>query len=126
MRLGDGPPVSPRALSPRSQALYAWLIDKLKADDPQSGFNRIDGTVIASLAEVMESQEAVASALADDPTNNGLIRLRGALADRVRAYSALLGMAPLDRSRLPAAPVEDDNDNPVADLMRRMAMDDFS
>jgi phage terminase small subunit len=121
IKRGDGPPVSPRVLSPRAQALYQWLSDRLQADDPQSGFNRIDGTVIATLAEVLESQEHVASALADNPTDNGLIRLRGSLADRVRAYSALLGMAPMDRARLPTSAVDDDEDDPVMMMLKRMS-----
>ena len=119
---GDGPPDLPRALTPRAAVLFQWLCERLGANDPRSGFNRVDGTVLASFAECLEDCERLASALADDPTNLGLLRCRGQAADRVKAFSGLLGCTPFDRARMPEPTA--DNDEPqdaYSDLMRRMS-----
>ena len=122
VQVGDGVPVSPRALSPRAAALFNWVIDKLRADDPKSGFCRIDGALIASFAEVLEDQERIASMLADDPANLGLLRARGQCADRIKGFSALLGCCPFDRSRQPGQAIENEADDAVADLLHRMSL----
>lgn len=119
--LGDGVPASPRALSPRAEALYGWLLDKLSADDPKAGWRRVDGILLASLAECLEDAERLASLIADDGGNPTLIRLRGQLADRVARMSALVGLCPRDRSRLPAVEQEEPRNDPFADLMHRMS-----
>jgi hypothetical protein len=108
-------------LSPRAEALYGWLLDKLSADDPKAGWRRCDGVLLASLAECLEDAERLASLIADDGGNPTLIRLRGQLADRVARMSALVGLCPRDRSRLPAVEQEEPQDDPFDDLMRRMA-----
>jgi len=119
---GDGPPQPPRALTPRAAALFGWLCERLTANDPRSGFNRVDGTVLASFAETLEDQERIASLLADDPANLGLLRARGAAADRVRGFSALLGCTPFDRGRMPEPTAEESPvDDPFTGLMKRMS-----
>lgn len=119
--VGDGPPVSPRALSPRAQGLFSWLVDKLKADDPTTGWARIDGVTLATLAEVLESQEKIASLIADDPADLALLRLRNQFAAQVVRLSALVGMTPIDRCRQPAVDVEPMQDDPIlASIFKRM------
>ena len=119
---GDGPPIPPRVLTPRAAALFGWLCERLTANDPRSGFNRVDGVILASFAEVLEDQERIASLLADDPGNLGLLRARGAAADRVKGFSALLGCCPFDRARQPEPPAEEAAvDDPFANLMHRMS-----
>ena len=118
---GDGVPVSPRALSPRATALFSWLLDKLNADDPGSPWSRIDGTVIASLAELMESQERVASLLADSPGDLGLLRIRIQMAGQISRMSAIVGLTPIDRKRQPQAMPPEDKENKFEAIMRRMA-----
>jgi len=117
----DGTPISPRNLSPRAQALFGWICDKLGCDDPQNGFHRIDGELIASLAEIMQSQEQVSSMLADDPTNLGAHRLRNNLASQICRISGILGLSPFDRARMPALEAEQDDTNPLVSIMARMA-----
>ena len=118
----DGMPLSPRALSPRAQALFGWIVDKLSADDPQSGFARVDGAVIATLAEILQSQEQVSSMLADTPADLQLHRLRNNLASQIVRLSAVLGLSPFDRSRQPTIVLSEAND-PFEDILRRMASD---
>ena len=118
---GDGVPVSPRALSPRAAALFSWLLDKLKADDPGSQWSRIDGVTIAALAELLESQEHVASQLADTPGDLGLLRIRVQIAGQVSRMSAIVGLTPIDRKRQPQAVPADDKEDAFAKIMRRMA-----
>jgi len=117
--IGDGIPLSPRALSPRASALYGWILDKLKADDPASGWRRIDGCLLASFAELLESQEAIASQLSDDPSNLGLMRLRLQYVAQISRMSAVIGMSPIDRERLPQA-AEATVENPLTSIMERM------
>ena len=119
--IGDGTPISPRALSPRATALFSWLVDKLDADDPKSNWHRIDGALLASLAEVMESQERIASMIADDPSDLALYRLRNQFAQQVVRMSALVGLSPFDRARQPAIEPEQESDDPLASIMERMA-----
>lgn len=117
----DGIPQTPRVLSPRAQALFAWLCERLDVEDPAKGWRRADGILLASIAELMESQEKVASALADDPTSLGLHRLRNNLTQQVSRLSSLIGLCPFDRSRMPTAAPEDDNVQVFQDIMERMA-----
>ena len=116
----DGMPISPRALAPRAQALFGWVVDKLSADDPKSGFARVDGAVIATLAEILQSQEQVSSMLADNPADLQLHRLRNNLASQIVRLSAVLGLSPFDRSRQPTVEIADDS-NVFEDILRRMS-----
>ena len=118
---GDGVPTSPRALSPRATALFAWLVDKLKADDPTSTWSRVDGVLIASLSELMETQERVASQLADSPDDLGLMRVRVQVAAQIARMSATIGLTPIDRARLPQAIPADDKTDAFESIMHRMA-----
>jgi phage terminase small subunit len=119
--VSDGMPQSPRSLAPRAQALFGWICDKLGCDDPQNGFQRVDGAMIASLAEIMQSQEQVASLLADDPGNLGAHRLRNNLASQICRMSGILGLSPFDRSRQPEIEQEPDGADPFQDILARMS-----
>ena len=121
IQAGDGEPTSPRVLSPRATVLFGWLCDKLHTDDPGSQWSRIDGTVLASLSELLESSEHIVSQLADDPTNIGLMRVRLQYAAQITRMSAVIGMCPLDRKRQPAAVPVDDQEDAFARIMARMA-----
>jgi hypothetical protein len=118
---GDGPPVSPRALSPRAAALFSWLLDKLRCDDAGSQWSRIDGTVLAALSELLESSEHVASQLADSPGDLGLLRIRIQIAAQITRMSAVIGMCPIDRKRQPQSVPVDGKEDAFESIMRRMA-----
>jgi hypothetical protein len=118
---GDGSPCSPRVLSPRASVLFGWLIDKLKADDPGSQWSRIDGTILASLSELLESQEHVASQLADNPASVALMRVRIQLAGQISRMSAIIGLTPIDRKRQPVAVPTKARKDPFTKIMERMA-----
>lgn len=118
----DGNPQSPRILSPRAQVLFVWLCERLDVGDPIKGWRRADGALLASLAEIMESQEHIASRIADDPASLGLHRLRNNLTQQVSRLSATIGLCPFDRSRQPAVDVEQTQDDPIlASIFNRMA-----
>lgn len=119
--IGDGSPVAPRNLSPRATALFGWILDKIGADDPGSPWHRIDGCVLASLAETLESQERISSMLADNPGDLQLHRLRNNLTTQISRLSALVGMTPVDRQRQPQAEPEADDEDVLVSIMTRMA-----
>ena len=68
----------------------------------------------------MESQQQVSTLLAQMPESLELHRLRNALAGQVQRMSAVVGLSPFDRARLPAE-VPVDKDDPFEKIMRRMA-----
>ena len=117
---GDGPPISPRPLSERATELFQWICDKLQTDSPDSGWKRVDGTLLASLAETMESLEHVAESLAVNPVDAEFIRLRNTLTSQVVRLSGIIGLCPADRARHPKReePVVEDA---FAKIMKRMA-----
>jgi len=117
---GDGVPTSPRVLAPRAAALFDWLVDKLGADGPDSAWARVDGVTLAALAELLEQQEKIGSMLADDGSNMGLMRLRLQYAAQVARMSAIIGLSPIDRERLPKPHTADDG-SVFDDIMRRMS-----
>ena len=117
---GDGCPVSPRQLSPRADELFQWLTDKLGADNADSGWKRVDGAFIASMAELVESQESVSALLVDDPQNLEAIRLRNVLASQIVRMSGIAGLTPFDRSRHPKPTSEPAVDDPFQKIMDRM------
>ena len=121
LQAGDGVPTSPRVLSPRATALFSWLLDKLRCDDPGSQWSRIDGVTIAALSELLESQEHVASQLADTPGDLGLLRIRVQIAGQVSRMSAIVGLTPIDRKRQPQALPASDKEDAFESIMRRMA-----
>ena len=117
----DGKPTTPRPLSPTAMKHFKWLITRLGAGQKSSNWRRIDGALLATLAEVLESQESVASMLTDLPSSLELIRLRSNLAGQMQRLSALVGLSPIDRARLPAEVPVDGKDDPFEKIMRRMA-----
>lgn len=118
---GDGMPQSPRVLSPRAGALFSWLCDKLACDNEKSTWCRIDGALLASLAEVLESQEKIASMIADDPADLALHRLRNQLSQQIVRMSGLIGLSPFDRARQPQPEPEADAGDVLQSIMERMA-----
>ena len=105
---GDGRPESPRKLSPVAGDYFDWLVERLRADEG-GPWARIDGCLIASLAELLECEARLGEMLQLDPSSDKLMRLRMQHSDRVAKLSALVGLCPRDRQRLPASgEVEDD------------------
>jgi hypothetical protein len=100
--------------------LFAWLLDKLNTDDPGGGWARVDGTLIASLSETLESLEHVAAALEKNPADGEFIRLRNTLNSQVVRLSGLVGLCPADRARQPKTTPEPEPDDAFAEIMRRM------
>jgi hypothetical protein len=117
----DGKPTTPRPLSPTAMKHFKWLLTRLGAGQKSSNWRRIDGALLATLAEVLESQESVASMLTDLPSSLELIRLRSNLAGQMQRLSAVVGLSPIDRARLPAELPDDGKDDPFEKIMRRMA-----
>lgn len=106
---GDGCPEPPRELSPAAAKYFAWLIDRLQASEPGSSWSKIDGVLLASLAELLESEERLGVMMAENPGNEKLMRLRMQHSDRVAKLSALVGLCPRDRGRLPKPALPDDD-----------------
>ena len=77
--------------------------------------------ILASLAELLESQERVASLLADSPGDLGLLRIRVQIAGQVSRMSSIVGLTPIDRKRQPQALPADDKRDAFAEIMERMA-----
>lgn len=117
---GEGSPESPRELSPRAKFFFDWLIERLGASEDGSEWDRVDGSLLASIAELLESEETIAKLLRDDPSDLKLHRLRGQFSDRIVRASGLIGLCPKDRERLPKANEADGQDHAFASLMERM------
>lgn len=117
---GDGAPEPPRQLSPRASAIYSWLLTRLHTCDDGAGWRRVDGALVAAVAELLESQERIASVIADDPTDLSAHRLRVQLAGQIRGYSSLLGLCPRDREKAPRVPAAPE-DGPFNELLARMS-----
>jgi hypothetical protein len=117
----DGKPVSPRPLSEIATRYFKWLLTRLGAGKKESAWCKIDGALLATLSELMESQERVSTMLAQMPESLELHRLRNALAGQMQRLSAVIGLSPIDRARLPAELPVDGKDDPFEKIMRRMA-----
>ncbi len=117
---GNGKPESPRELSPRAKHFFGWLIDRLGAGEDGSGWSRADGSLLASIAETLESEEILGELIKQSPDDLRLHRMRGQMADRIVRVSNLIGLCPRDRSKLPAERIDED-ESPFSDIMRRMA-----
>ena len=117
----DGKPVSPRPLSETATKYFKWLLTRLGTGKKESAWCKIDGTLLATLAELMESQERVSTLLATMPESLELHRLRNALAGQVQRMSAVVGLSPIDRARLPAELPVDAAEDPFQSIMRRMS-----
>jgi hypothetical protein len=117
----DGKPVSPRPLSESATTYFKWLLTRLGTGKKESAWCKIDGTLLATLAELLESQERVSTMLAQMPESLELHRLRNALAGQVQRMSAVIGLSPIDRARLPAELPVDGKEDPFAAIMRRMS-----
>lgn len=107
---GDGIPQSPRKLSQNAQKHFDWLCERLGTSSSGSPWNRIDGATLATVAGLLESEEALAEQLQKNPLDERLIRLRIQLSDRIFKYSGIVGMSPRDRQRLPQASDSDLDD----------------
>lgn len=105
----DGRPEPPWPLSENAKRHYDWLCERLSVDANGTQWRRIDGATLAAASELFESQAALADALAKDPSNDKLLRHRIAFTDRVYKYSAILGLCPKDRSRIPQSNSELDD-----------------
>ena len=116
----DGKPESPRELSRRASEIFDWLVYRLGAADKGSPWRKIDGVLLSSLSEAIESEERLGMMLENAPENIGIFRLRGQYCDRIGRLSALVGLSPRDRDKLPkdAEPVTDDPFKKIMDRMR--------
>ncbi len=121
-RPGDGQPEPPRKLTAEADACFTWLLQRLGTDSRPSPWHRVDGTVVATFAELLESQEHLATALAQNPADEKLLRLRLQYAQQIGRFSSLLGMTPRDRDRCPQVPAESDQNDAVAGLMKRLGI----
>jgi hypothetical protein len=119
---GDGGrPESPRELSTRAKFFFDWLIDRLGAAEDGSGWDRADGSLLASIAELLESEEILGELIRKNPGDLKLHRMRGQFSDRLVRASGLLGLCPKDRERLPKARAVVEEDDPFHSLLDRMA-----
>jgi hypothetical protein len=117
----DGKPVSPRPLSETATKYFKWLLTRLGTGKKESAWCKIDGTLLATLAELLESQEQVSTLLKQMPESLELHRLRNALAGQVQRMSAVVGLSPVDRARLPAELPDDGKEDAFQAIMRRMS-----
>lgn len=119
---GDGRPEPPRRLSAQAQANFDWLLERMPTED-NAGLRRIDGTVLAAAAELLESQETLAELLAADPTNEKYLRLRLQYSQQVGRFSAILGWTAKDRQTQPQAGAGEAGQatDPVAYMLARMS-----
>lgn len=113
---GDGLPELPRRASKRAVYFTEWLVERM----PEAQWSRIDGALLLSVAELLELQEIVAEALAENPTDPRYMRLRMQCYDKLKSASAVLGLAPADRARLPNTAADDDEDDPFRELLARV------
>jgi hypothetical protein len=117
----DGKPASPRPLSSTAATYFKWLLARLGAGKKESAWCKIDGALLATLSELMESQQQVSTLLAQMPESLELHRLRSNLAGQIQRMSVVIGLSPIDRARLPAELPVDGKDDPFEKIMRRMA-----
>jgi len=117
----DGKPVSPRPLSSTAERYFKWLLTRLGTGKKESAWCKIDGTLLATLAELMESQERVSTMLEQLPESLELHRLRSNLAGQMQRLSAVIGLSPVDRARLPAELPVDGKEDAFQAIMRRMS-----
>ena len=117
----DGKPEVPRELSGRASEIFDWLLIRLGTSDKGSPWRKIDGVLLASLSESVEAEERLGTMLSDAPEDIGIFRLRGQYADRIGRLSALIGLCPRDRERLPKDTDSRPDDDPFAKIMERMA-----
>ncbi len=116
----DGKPEAPRELSRRAAEIFDWLLIRLGTSDKGSTWRKIDGVLLASLSESIEAEERLGTMLSDAPEDIGIFRLRGQYADRVARMSALVGLCPRDRERLPKDTDNRPDDDPFQKIMDRM------
>ena len=117
----DGKPESPREMSKRAAEIFDWLLIRLGTNETGSQWRKVDGVLLGSLAEAIESEERLSMMLENAPEDIGIFRLRGQYADRIGRLSALIGLCPRDRDRLPKD-IDTQNDaDPFAAIMKRMA-----
>jgi len=117
----DGKPEPPRKLSEAAQANFDWLLARMQTED--SGAMRIDGCVLATAAELLESQQTLADLLRDDPTNDKYLRLRLQYSQQIGRFSSFLGWTPKDRQTCPTPTQQPEYDDPLESILRRQRMD---
>lgn len=116
----DGKPESPREMSQRAAEIFSWLLSRLGTNEKGSPWRKIDGVLLGSLAESIEAEERLGTMLSDAPEDIGIFRLRGQYADRIGRLSALVGLCPRDRERLPKDIESKDDSDPFQKIMDRM------
>ena len=119
---GNGKPESPRELSPRAKHFFEWLVDRLGAGEDGAGWSRADGSLLASTAELLESEEILGEMIRQAPDDLRLHRMRGQFADRIVRVSNLIGLCPRDRAKLPATVAKSDDEDPGIALLKRMGV----
>jgi hypothetical protein len=97
-------PETPRPLSEAAAAYYGWLIQRLTQTSNE--WQPVDGTLLATLAELLELQEQLAEALQQQPLNPTYTRLRLQLSAQIACYSRLLGLCPKHRNQLRQEPAD--------------------
>lgn len=102
-------PEAPRKLSEAAAAYFGWLTKRLEQYTAEQWLP-VDGTTLATLAELLESQEQLQDALAAEPLNAAYLRLRLQYAAAVATYSRMVGLAPAHRKHRLTA--EDQTERP--------------
>ncbi len=119
---GSGSPESPRKLSDRAEYFFRWLVDRLGASEDGAGWSRADGSLLASTAELLESEEILGELIKQAPDDLRLHRMRGQFADRIVRVSNLIGFCPKDRATIPATVAKSDEEDPGIALLKRMGV----
>lgn len=104
-------------MSDSERLVFAELIERMAA----GSLRRIDSYQLCGLARLICRERFVGEALRDDPLNLQLSRLQVSVANQICRLSGQFGLSPADRSRLAIQPVDENPDDPFADIMRRMA-----
>ena len=89
-------PEPPRKLSEAAAAYFGWLTKRLDRSSAEQWLP-VDGTTLATLAELLESQEQLLDALTAEPLNATYLRLRLQYAAAVATYSRMVGLCPAHR-----------------------------
>jgi hypothetical protein len=100
-------PETPRPLSEAATAYYGWLMQRLQTGTIISQWQSVDGTLLATLAELLETQEKLAEHLQTEPLQPTYLKLRLQLAAQLASYSRMLGLCPKHREQQPKKPTDE-------------------